>query len=349
VNGAADRYDLDEIRLALLSQVPIVAAACGIEGRGRREIESRSCPRAQHGRGRSCVVDARRGLWHCLVCNTGGDMLDLVAESRGLDIKQQFGAVLAAAAELTGVAPLEADPAEAERRRADASQRAAVVRRQREQLDRADAERQAAAIAEAAAIWPTLPSVSAHGEMYLRSRGIEPGRLRGVRYGDDGISVPLHDRAGAVRNIVTRRYPELVTDEDDRKVLGRAACPTAGTLLGHVAELDEGRDVAIIAEGVIDTLAAAITWPTCVVLGAHGAAQMAGIAEAAAPRIRELRGWLLIAAHNDDAGVRAGIAAVKAAQSAGLELDRDLLLVELGAHNDLADALVGGWAWSWPN
>lgn len=355
--NAGERFDADEVRLALRAQVHSVCAALGIEGRGRREIESQSCPRAQHNRRRSCVIDVRRGVWNCLACCQGGDMIDMVAAARGLDIRRQFGEVLAAAAALTGVRPVSADPFDAERRRAEVAARAAAERRRIAREEAEDAARQAEAIALAAATWPTLPLESERGEAYLRSRGLDPEPLRGhVRYPGDGIAVALHDRAGAVRNIVTRRYPELVTDEDDRKAIGRLACPSAGTLLGTVADLGEGFDVAVITEGVFDTIAAALTWPTCVALGAHGAGQMASVATVAARRLRELReagvirgpGALYIVPHFDDAGVREGIAAVQAARAEGLELDRDLHLVDLDHHNDLADALAAGWTWSWP-
>lgn len=347
MNGA--RYDADEVRLAARAQVHTICAALGIEGRGRREIRSRTCPAKRHSKASTVSIDTRKGLWHCTACGTGGDMIDLIAAARGLDVRRQFGEVLAAAAELTGVRPISSDPFDAEQRRRDVAERAEAERRRIELEEKRDAEREAAAIAEAAATWPTLPEESARGFEYLRSRGLDPERLRRrVRFEADGAAVALHDRYGGVRNIVRRRYPELLTDEDDPRVLGKAAAPGDGTLVGHVAELDEGHDVAILTEGVIDTLTAALVWPTCVVLGAHGAGQMRNVVHAAAPRIRELRGWLMIVPHLDEAGIRNGVEAVTAAHAAGLALGRDLHLVDLGQHNDLADAVAAGWRWSWP-
>jgi len=61
------------------------------------------CP--AHGeRTPSCSVQVRAGIlqWHCFGCDASGDVLDLVAAVRGLDIAGDFRGVLRAAAEIAG-------------------------------------------------------------------------------------------------------------------------------------------------------------------------------------------------------------------------------------------------------
>lgn len=53
----------------------------------------------------SCVIatKADRIVWHCHSCKAGGDMFALVAAVRGLDVRHDFPAVVAATAEVLGV------------------------------------------------------------------------------------------------------------------------------------------------------------------------------------------------------------------------------------------------------
>ena len=57
----------------------------------------------------------------------------------------------------------------------------------------------------------------------------------------------------------------------------------------------QGIDVAVVVEGLADTLAGILAFDKCVVFGAPGAAQMPGVIAAVARRVVECRGWLLLA------------------------------------------------------
>ena len=112
----------------------------------------------------------------------------------------------------------------------------------------------------------------------------------------------------------------------------------------------EGPDVAILTEGITDTLAALLAFPGCVVLGANGASRMEDVAAAIAPRLVAARGWLLVVPDVDGGtGEDNAAEAVVAAERAGLKLDASILLVDVRPHKDLADAVQAGWRWRWPS
>jgi hypothetical protein len=140
-----------------------------------------------------------------------------------------------------------------------------------------------------------------------------------------------------------------VTEPDDLA----GSLSTEGALVGRVTDLDttgQGADVAVITEGVADTLAAVLAFPGCAIGGANGAGRMVDVARAVVPRIVEARGWLLVVPHNDDAGINAAGDALRLAMDAGLKLRESALAVDLGAeHKDLADAWHAGWRWQWPD
>lgn len=198
--------------------------------------------------------------------------------------------------------------------------------------------------------WQWLDRRSFVGERYLQNRGLDPVALREV--------VRFHPRHGspalALREIGTGNVCGLqyrrVDDGEPKTITARGSRCTGAALHGQLADLEHGTvDVAVVVEGFADTLAAILTWPGCAVFGAAGAGQLARVAGAVATRVRDVDGWLLLVPHDDDEGVRAGIAAARAAREAGLVLDRDLQLPDLGDHKDLADAWRAGWRWSWPD
>ncbi len=158
--------------------------------------------------------------------------------------------------------------------------------------------------------------------------------------------VAIYDHAtGEVISTATR----IIDAIGDHKGMVTHDGTTVGTMIGRVGELDrQGPDIAIIVEGVTDGLAAVQTWPGGVILAAHSAGQLARVVAEAAPRLRVIRGWLLIVPDRGDAGVTAGLAALDDAEAAGLVLDADVHLVDLGEHQDLTAAVQAGWTWSWP-
>jgi hypothetical protein len=212
------------------------------------------------------------------------------------------------------------------------------------------AERRRVARLDAAVDWERANRRSQRGEDYLERRGLCASELilRGVvRFdGSGNPMVAIYDHSsGAVISIATR----IIGATEHGKVIVTRDGTTVGTMIGRVSELDrQGPDIAIVVEGVTDGLAAVLAWPGCVVLAAHSAGQLARVVAEAAPRLREISGWLLIVPDRGTAGVTAGLAALEAAEAAGMGLDRDVHLVDLGPNQDLTDAMQAGWRWSWP-
>jgi len=132
--------------------------------------------------------------------------------------------------------------------------------------------------------------------------------------------------------------------------------------LGRLATLEEKR-LAVIVEGLADTLVAHLLWPEASVFGAAGAGQLEAIGTAVSPIVARRRGVLLIVPHDDKAGIENTARAVMAATAAGLDLvdrvhqsdEAKMQIVDLGKnladqqHNDLADAWkCSRWRWRWP-
>jgi hypothetical protein len=218
-----------------------------------------------------------------------------------------------------------------------------------ERRRREDAEREQLRAAMPSA-WTNYDRRSLGGERYLAGRGIDPTEVREiVRYSPRGYpALPLRDLASGDIVGIQYRHTEPGADPKCRTVKGSRVLSTA--LHGRLAELDrEGVDIAVIVEGLADTLVGCLAFDGCAIYGAAGADQLEDIARIIAPRITEIGGWLLLVPHDDATGIENMRLAMRAAQSAGLALDRDLLLVDLGKHKDLADAWRAGWRWTWPN
>jgi hypothetical protein len=222
------------------------------------------------------------------------------------------------------------------------------------------AEERARGEAMIPALWDALDQRHRRGEAYLAGRGLDPAELRQlgdvVRYYRDGSpAVLLYSfEAGAPINIVRRqidRKPKVLSLSLSR-LLGTEAIgtlSTVGTLAGRVHDIASGADVAILPEGVTDTLAALLAYPGCVVVGANGWHMMPRVAAAIAPRLVAARGWLLVAVDDDEQGIAGAGDAMRAAVDAGLVLDESVRAIELGAHHDLADAWRAGWRRTWPD
>jgi len=321
----------------------------------RDELYTRSCPACGERSRESMCVHATSGVWNCKRCSAHGNILALVAGYAKIDIKTQFRQVLEVAASIAGIGP-DLTPAD----------RAVIEDRRRQATDRAGAQRQrsAAARARMPATWEGLAKRSVGGENYLRDRGLEPKALREiVRYTREGDpALPLRDFTTG--EIVGIQHRSLQPDKP--KLLCFGGSQLAGSFLhGKITDLDpEGVDVAVVVEGLADTLAAYLAFAGCAVFGAPGAGQVSAVVTAVAQRVVLCRGWLLLVVDDDKVGVNGAVHAILAAEEAGLKLapaDAGLAgastirLVKLGKnldgryHHDLADAVKHSrWQWKWP-
>ncbi len=272
-----------------------------------------------------------------------GDALELVAAFEGLDRKRDFVRLLQRAAMIAGITE-SMSSAELDEIR---------VRREREQaaFERERAARRAVATAAVPERWAHLARRSVAGEAYLAGRGLDPAELTRadcVRFDSNGNpAVRLHAYDGPIVNIARRmRDPSVPC-----KTPVLPDCTTDGTFVGKVGEIDTtggGPDVAILTEGIADTLAGVLAFPGCIVVGASGADRLKHIAAKIAPRLVEARGWLLVVPHVDGGkGEECAADAVIAAERAGLKLGESIHLVDVQPHKDLADAWRAGWRWRW--
>lgn len=358
--GAAvsGRIDADAVRAKLTGEKVLDFYA--VEARGGRTMQLRECPRCKRRQRRiACKVDRDTGRWihhsgpdGAAVCK--GDALDLVAAFERLDTRTQFQEVLARAAQIAGVAP-NIDPAELARIRAE-HQAAREARDRRAAAERARGE------AMVPVLWEALDRRHLRGERYLADRGLTPAALRQagdvVRFYPEGSpAVRLYslDSSEPI-NIIRRqidREPKILS-LDLGEVIGAddvvGTLSTLGTLVGRVTDIDpDGVDVAVLLEGMTDSLAALLAFPTCAIVGANGWRMMPRVAAAIAPRLVAAGGWLLVAVDDDEQGIAGAGDAMRAAVDAGLVLDESVRAIELGAHHDLADAWRAGWRWTWPD
>jgi phage/plasmid primase-like uncharacterized protein len=325
-----------------------------IKRRGNAQWSVQLCPKCGQLKRGSLSIHAETGLWRCFHCEARGGLFDLVAGYAGIDPKKDFQRTLGIAATIAGVphgVPDEdyAKLLEEHRARRAAQNAAETARRDRIR-------------ARMPYIWKALDRRHATGEGYLRDRGIDPAPLfdhDAVRYSTLGDpAVRLHDLVTG--NLTGIQYRML---RGDSKLLVHPGSQTAGSsLLGRLPNLEEGC-VAIIVEGLADTLAAHLIWHEDAVFGAAGAGQLEAIAAAVGVVVAQRRGILLIVPDNDEVGIKNTARAVMAATAAGLDLvDRvnksdqaKMQIVDLGKnladqrHHDLADAWkCSRWRWRWP-
>ena len=336
------RIDAAEVRVALTREM--VASHFGLDLSGRDTNPWRrgkvcpACGKAWSKATESGFCVSKQG-WTCKACGGGGDLLDLVARLAGLNAGgSDFRRVLELGGDLAGVAPV-ADPHEREQRlarivRENAARRAAD--------EAAEQRRLADARVSGPTVWASLATRSEKGRRYLASRGLDGALLEragAVRYtlvgGDPAVA--LYDLTdGKVWNVVRRRI-----EGGPPKVLGLTAHPSEGTLVGSIRDVTPGCTV-VVTEGVIDSLTAVQAFPDALVLGAHGASQIAAIVREVAPRLAGGGGTLVLAPDADEPGQRAAIAAGDLALAAGLVLDATLQLLEF-AGADLNAAWCAGW------
>lgn len=363
-----------------------VIARYQIEGRERGdEFRTRICPACgPRTRADAVAINLATGRWSDHAHGCAGDLLALVAGLNNLDVKRDFEQVLAIAADIAGVGP-ESDPAAVERHRQrmrDDEHRRKLERERRT----ADGKRRAAAIwQECARACPWA------GEKYLREqRGLDVEQLVrrdlvrfGQGHGDPYVA--LYSSLGQVVNVVARRIDvgricpacHVLTRGADRcwrcsgsldgaepgpKTPGAKDAPTAGTLVGHLQQLRPG-GTAVVVEGVIDSLTAALAWPDAVILGAHGVGNYPLVAGYAARHVRDRAAHLFLVAHNDPprrdpatGDTRPGIGQAAADEAMRLAIEEGLVTtdgggepvcrvraVDIGGHKDLNDAWRAGW------
>lgn len=334
---SAARIDRDDVLEALRPDA--VIAHFGVKGRRfGREFRTRTCPACgERSRADAVAINLVTGKWHDHAHGCSGDLFALLAGLAGLDVRKQFREVIDLGAEIAGVTPAIAPMSASERaqRREDIARRAA--QREAQELEETERRRQQA-IEFATAQWGRLSTSSKQGEEYVSRRGVAGVLDLGlVRFDSGAVAVPLFSADGQVVNVVRRRI-----EGGEPKIVGLRDCPTAGTFVGSLADITHGRD-AVITEGLFDSLTARLAWPDAVVLGAHGAGNVPKIAAAAVPRIKLARSRLLLVPHDDVAGAAAMTAAGRLALAAGLQLHKDLLVLDDIAEPDLNDAWCAGW------
>lgn len=345
---------LDAAAIRALLTPAMVLDYYEVRRRGRAQWSVQLCPICGQLRRGSVSIHAETGAWQCHHCNARGGIFDLIGGYAGIDPKKDFHRVLGVAAMIAGVphgVPDEEYVALLEQHRA---RRTAQI---------ADEEaRRARMRARMPSIWEMLDRRNVAGERYLRDRGIDPEALYAcdaVRYSHLGDpAVQLRDLAtGEITGIQYRML------RGDTKLLSQPWSQAAGAcLLGRLAELDKTR-VAIIVEGLADTLVARLLWPDAAVFGAAGAEQLETVSTAVGSAVAARRGILLIVPDNDEIGIKNVARAIIAATAAGLELvdrvckedEAKIQIVDLGfnladqRHHDLADAWAySRWRWRWP-
>jgi hypothetical protein len=354
--------DLRDLRDEVAEKITAhdLLAAYGVtyrKGGGRNELQAKQCPRRRDHSDFGFRFNEASKRWQCFPCGIGGDAFTFVAEMEGLDCKTDWRRVLARAAEIAGVTP-NTEPTADRRRRMEQLR---ADRTARDLADRAQAEASdTKAISTASAYWRALKLRDPAGEQYLAQRGVPDiarmnGRVRFDRtdlpgrdgWSSDGApSLAIYDLRGrGVAGVVRRRLPSVV-ERDPRPVKAPTltGCQGGGTMAYELADITAGRDV-VVTEGIADTITALAAWPAAVVLGANGVGPMPNVVGLAARRVKQHRGLLYVVAHADERrqGETAVIPCTRAALDAGLRMESDLILVDLGNANDLNDAWISGW------
>lgn len=302
-----------------------VANHYGITGSWRgRWLRSSRCAVADHG-GEAFGI-SRDGMFHCWSCDTGGDLLKLIALGEKLDIRHDFGKVLEVAAAIAGVEDDESF---------GAAERPAPRPRAPLPALPSLADRIVTAKKRAAWAWNRLvewnevghttpwgqPGRHCAADHYLSQRGLDPAivrdreELRGTPlrctmeemakspdlkslaflFATPGFALPVRGvDAGELVDIRIRRFEPR---PDQPKIIGMVGGITTGPAeggrprqlvgcYGRPHELDD-QELVVIVEGALDYLTALQVWPTAWVLGAVDAGSMGLVAGHAARRLAE--------------------------------------------------------------
>lgn len=310
-------YDSDAVRAAV--SVLDLARRIGVELRRSGGWLRGACPLCAASARRPFSVAAEGDHWVCHSCDEKGDVFALYQRHHDVD----FAAAVRELASLGGVAE-DDDPAVAAEREARARKAAAEREAKRARADRARQRKRAAAEKRADRYWEWLDRHCEPGLAYLRRRGVSAAAadVRYLRAHDDDPESPprwthacvaLRDAQGKIANVVRRRL-----GAGEPKVSGLKGAGPKGAF-GDLRVLADTEGPIVITEGVFDWLTARAVAPDRLVLGAHGAHQIATIVElvlAADGDAARVRG-LVFVPHRDEnrAGQRAvnkGIAVARA-------------------------------------
>ncbi len=327
------RIDKHDVLAALDAGTVTARYAIPIQSRGKW-WRARECPTCQSSTG--FAIKASDGRFRCHSCETRGcDWLALVALCEGLNIKADFRRVLAVAADIAGVAPVDVANENEWRARQEQRER---ERTERERVQaEADAKRQETAIAQAPAVWDASARIHPAGYEYLRNRGLGSlcGKQDVVRFNLEGkLRCPLYSLAtGKLVNVVTRH--------SSKRVPGLKGISTGETTFGSWSDFNTTAGAVFLVEGLTDYLSGRVLFApeNNLVLGAHGASSLPKIVAAIARAIREAGRTLCLVVDADAPGHKAARDAIAAAVEAGLDDELGFFNLGLGAGADLNDAL----------
>lgn len=307
-----------------------VASHLGIKGVFRgRWMRSHRCALLDHSS--DAFGLARDGRWHCWSCDDGGDLLKLLALGAGLDIRNDFRAVLDIAAQIAGVdaeddfgaptrPPAKARPPEPPQ--IPAKIRVEIARKR------------------AQWVWDSLvdPATKPRSGVrpYLVSRGLDVDAVLAQEkihetplrcspeqaalkpelerlckmFAVPGFAVAVRSpKDGALVDVRIRRYEP---QGEQPKIVGMLGGVTtlaadnqrARELIGCYGfphRIDH--DLVVVVEGLADYLSALCVWPNACVLGAVDAGSMALVVGVAADALaaRDATSRILIVEQNDGA------------------------------------------------
>lgn len=300
-----------------------VAEHVGIKGQWRGLwMRSSRCATADHASDAFGI--SQRGFWHCHACDTGGDLLDLIARSEGLDLKADFPKVLKVAAAIAGVSD-EADdwgalPAKPAPRPRPAlpelkplSERVAIARKRAAWVwsrllswndvsyQRADGTTRSTADSYLALSRKLDPHAIRQQEELRETpmrcsieEAVKSADLKSLKYtfGVPGIALPVRSVSdGHLVDIRIRRYEPR---DGQPKIVGMLGGVTVGpaeagkprTLIGCYGHPESvDSDLVVIVEGAMDYLTALCLWPNARVLGAVDAGSLALVTAHAARQL----------------------------------------------------------------
>lgn len=358
-------------RESVLSQLRAedVAVHYDIRGPWRgRWMRSKRCPTQDHAS--EAMGISRDGKWHCWSCDTGGDLVNLIALAEGLDVRADFPRLLEVAA---GIAGVVADD--------DFGGGAPPPKPKRPPPPEVPpiAKRLDTARARASWAWERLYRGDRVVPAYLRSRGLDPDAVLAredlrstpvnvtreqlaaknsrdlesfVRmFQTPALAIPVRSPVdGSLVDIRLRRFePGIRADGTEQpKIVGMlgGVVREGADLLGCYGNPHAiSSDVVVVVEGAFDYLTALQLWPQADVLGATDAGSYPLVARHAATVLGASgAGTVVLVAQcddltTDDEAWRAKMEPNKRTDGAG---DRS---VDAATKNVMAILGVRGCAW----